>query len=398
MAARSRSITAAGALLVAAALGGGAALVGAWALGGFHGSSTTIREFSGGNSLPAADFRASRRLSIHDIWRRSFPGVVQIATTSETTAVDPLFGFTQRQKQQGLGSGFVYDKAGHIVTNYHVVKGARSIEVSFSNDDSMKARVIGTDPSTDVAVLKVDASSRALTPLVLGDSDSTQVGDSVVAIGNPFGLDRTVTAGIVSALGRPLQSEGGFTIDNVIQTDAAINSGNSGGPLINAEGKVIGVNTAIETGDTGSRGNIGIGFTVPINTVKDAADELIRHGKVEHAYVGVAATTITPTLGRLFRLPVSKGLLVQDVYAGGPAAKAGIRPGTTTVVVSGVSYKLGGDVLTRADGVGLTTAVQLVDLIGAKKPGDILKLELYRGSKKLSVKVKLGRRSTPATG
>ena len=241
-------------------------------------------------------------------------------------------------------------------------------------------------------MLKVRASSRALTPLPLGDSNTVKVGDSVVAIGNPFGLDRTVTAGIVSALGRPLESQAGYTIDGVIQTDAAINSGNSGGPLINAEGKVIGVNTAIETGSSGDRGNIGIGFTVPINTVKDAADELISHGRVDHAFIGIDAVAVTPALAGFFRLPVRKGLLVQDVRAGSGAERAGIHPGSQSAVIAGVTYLLGGDLLIRADGVALLTDSQLGDIVNAKKPGDVVTLQLYRGARKLTVRVTLGRR------
>jgi S1-C subfamily serine protease len=383
---------AAASLFTAAVVGGAAALAGAWALGGFGGHTTTVREVTAGSAAPAADFRSAKRLSINAIFRRSESGVVQISTTSITKTTDPFFGFTQNQEERGLGSGFVYDKAGHIVTNYHVIRGARTIQVSFSNNDSMTAKRVGVDPATDVAVLKVNASSRALTPLQLGNSDALRVGDAVVAIGNPFGLDRTVTAGIVSALDRPLQAENGLPIDGgVIQTDAAINAGNSGGPLINAEGKVIGINTAIETGDTGARGNIGIGFAVPIKTVENSADALIRHGRVDHAYLGILATAITPPLARYFRLPARTGLLVQRVIAGTGAANAGIHGGQTSAVIAGQSYLLGGDVITKADGVALLSVEQLRDLVAAKKPGDVIKLQVYRNKKKLEVSVKLGR-------
>jgi S1-C subfamily serine protease len=388
-----RPITAAAAVATASVLGGAAALAGAWALGGFdRHTTTTIREVSGPVSAPAASFQADKRLSINDIYRQSASGVVQISTTSETTTIDPFFGFSQIQREHGLGSGFVYDKAGHIVTNDHVVHGAKRIRVSFSNNDSMTATLVGADSTTDLAVLKVKASSRALTPLPLGDSDSVSVGDAVVAIGNPFGLDRTVTAGIVSAVGRPLTSEAGSRIEGAIQTDAAINSGNSGGPLINAEGRVIGVNTAIETGSSGATGNIGIGFAVPVNTVKDAADELIAQGRVEHAFLGVGAVAITPTLERLFRLPVGRGLLVQAVTPGSAAARAGIRGGSRSqsAVIAGVSYLLGGDVITTADGARLRNPSDLADLINAKKPGDSLRLTVYRKNKRLAVNVTLG--------
>ena len=254
VAGRSRILAGAAGLLAAAVLGAGLALGGA-ALFGDLGKTTTIREIQAAAS-PAAATTASGNAgpSINDIYRRAAPGVVQVtSTTIVNVPADPFFGnplFPQQQRQQSLGSGFVVDKAGHIVTNFHVVDGAKQVRVSFSNGASMKATVVGTDPSSDLAVLKIDASSRALTPLALGDSDQTRVGDPVVAIGNPFGLDRTVTSGIVSAIQRAITAPNGYTIDHVIQTDAAINHGNSGGPLLNGRGEVIGVNSQIETGDT----------------------------------------------------------------------------------------------------------------------------------------------------
>ena len=198
------------------------------------------------------------------------------------------------------------DKEGHIVTNFHVIDGATSIEVRFSNDDTLKATLVGSDPSTDVALLKVDASARALTPLALADSDRLEVGDAVVAIGNPFGLERTVTTGIVSALQRAVKAPNGYSIDHVIQTDAPINHGNSGGPLLNTRGDVIGINSQIETGGAGD-GNVGIGFAVPSNTVKSVVGQLLASGKVEHAYLGVSAVEITPDIANSFRLPVAQG-------------------------------------------------------------------------------------------
>src|SRR5919205_1619136 len=262
-------------LVGAAVLGGALVLGGVGVFGdGLGGHTPTVRElFSSGPSSAPASFQTRRPLSINEIYRRAAPGVVQVTSTSvvKLDNTDPfgfqIPGFPQQETQRALGSGFVIDKAGHIVTNYHVIAGARSVEVSFSNHDSMKARVVGKDPGTDLALLKVDARSRALTPLALGDSDTVRVGDSVVAIGNPFGLDRSVTAGIVSALQREIQAPNSYAIDHVIQTDAAINHGNSGGPLLNADGRVIGVNAQIETGSNGG-GNVGIGFAIPINTVR----------------------------------------------------------------------------------------------------------------------------------
>jgi S1-C subfamily serine protease len=320
---------------------------------------------------------------------------VQITTTTvRRVDTDPFFnalGFPQQRRKKALGSGFVIDKAGHIVTNYHVVDGAQTVEVSFSNRDSVKARVVGTDPSTDLAVLEVNVDAGALSPLELGDSDVLRVGDSVVAIGNPFGLERSVTAGIVSALHRPLTAPNDFTIDDVIQTDAAINSGNSGGPLIDARGDVVGVNSAIATGNTGARGNIGIGFAVPINTVRDVASQLIEHGKVEHAFLGIGVQAVDTEVSRLFELPVKRGLMVVRVYDSSAADEAGLRAGTDEVVVSGESYLLGGDILVAIGGRQVASGEDLRDVISARKPGDKLTIEAYRGTEKRSFEVTLGR-------
>jgi S1-C subfamily serine protease len=285
----------------------------------------------------------------------------------------------------------VIDTAGHIVTNYHVVEGADKIEVSFSNKDSVQARLLGKDASTDVAVLKVNVDARALRPLELGNSDRVRVGDSVVAIGNPLGLERSVTSGIVSALHRPLTAPNDFTIDDVIQTDAAINSGNSGGPLISANGSVIGVNTAIATGNTGARGNIGIGFAVPMNTVQSVVSQLIDKGKVEHAFIGILAQQVDPEISQLFNLPAERGLLVVRVYDGSGAAKAGLRAGTREVVVAGQSYRLGGDFIVEIDGKPVSESQDLRRAIMGKQVGDKITLEAYRGDDKRSFEVTLGR-------
>src|ERR687887_2640766 len=226
-------------LLAAALLGGGVALGGAAALGKLGETTTVIREEAAPSSSEPAAFQAARPQSINAIYRASAPGVVHIETTSRVQQpADPFFGnpFGSTETQRALGSGFVIDKAGHIVTNYHVVRGANAIRVSFSNKERIKARLVGVDPSTDVAVLKVNVKSRALRPLPLGDSDSVRVGDQVIAIGNPFGLDRSVTTGIVSAVQRRIEAPNAFSISHVIQTDAALNHGNSGGPLLNAQG------------------------------------------------------------------------------------------------------------------------------------------------------------------
>src|ERR671934_33916 len=273
-----------------------------------------------------------------------------------------------------------------------VIGAAKSVEVSFSNHDSMKARVVGKDPGTDIALLKVDARSRALTPLTLGDSDTVRVGDSVVAIGNPFGLDRSVTAGIVSALQREIQAPNSYAIDHVIQTDAAINHGNSGGPLINANGRVVGVNAQIETGSPGEAGgNVGIGFAIPINTVRTVVAQLLKNGSVEHASLGITGVAITPQIANIFHFPVSHGVLVATVKAGSGAAKAHLRSANTQAVVAGETWPIGGDLIVKADGQTIGSLERLRDVIGAKKPGDSLQLQIYRGTKKMTLDATLGR-------
>ena len=366
------------ALAAAALLGGGVALGGAYALGGFEGSTTTVFEQASdtGTAVPAV---ATTGLTVNQIYERSGPGVVQITSTTGNG--------------QALGSGFVIDKSGHIVTNYHVIEGASAIEVRFSNDDTLKATLVGSDPSTDIALLRVEASSRALTPLALGDSDRASVGDSVVAIGNPFGLERTVTSGIVSALQRAVTAPNGFAIDHVIQTDAPINHGNSGGPLLNTRGEVIGVNSQIETGGSGD-GNVGIGFAVPSNTVKSVIAQLLQSGKVEHAYLGVAARELDSELATTFRLPVDAGLLVETVTPGSGAARAGIRQGDQQVVIAGQSYRVGGDVIVAADGTRVSSIEDLRGVIAAHKPGAAIDLQIYRDGKQKTVTVTLGRQPT----
>ena len=384
----------------AAALAGGAVALGGAALLGQLGTTSTVREYEEGPpaTVPAQFQGQSKALSINEIYRRSAPGVVQVTTTAVVD--DPFTNpFGPPGTQHGLGSGFVLDKAGHIVTNFHVVDGASSVEVSFSNNESMPAEIVGVDASTDLAVLKVQARSRALTPLPLGRSDDVRVGDAVVAIGNPFGLNRTVTAGIVSALQRQITAPNSYSIDHVIQTDAPINQGNSGGPLLNALGEVIGVNAQIVPGGSGVQGgNVGIGFAIPIDTVRNVVAQLISSGRVEHPFIGITARAIQPALARLFRLPVTRGLLVESVQPGSGAAKAGLKAGETRVTVAGEGYVLGGDIIVRAEGVAVRTLSRLRSLVSAKKPGDKLSLTLYRGSKRLTVEVTLGRQPSLPSG
>ena len=382
------------ALLAAAALlGGGAALGGAAAIGAFDGSSTTTIVRQAGPAPAAVPTAAGTALSINEIYQRSGPGVVQITSTIGSST-SPTGQF--QQSSQALGSGFVLDKEGHIVTNYHVIDGATSIEVRFSNDDTLKATLVGSDPSTDVALLDVNAGARALTPLVLADSDGVEVGDSVVAIGNPFGLERTVTAGIVSALQRAVKAPNGYSIDHVIQTDAPINHGNSGGPLLNTRGEVIGINSQIETGGAGD-GNVGIGFAVPSNTVKSVIGQLLASGKVEHAYLGVSAVEVTSDVAKSFRLPITRGLVIQTVSPGSGAAQAGLKPGSEQVVIAGESFRMGGDVIVAADGKAISTIDALRDVIAEHQPGERIQLKIYRGDAARTVTVTLGKQPTSAS-
>ena len=378
------------ALLATAALGAAVAVGAVALLGGFDDSGGVTQTVTESRSASPAPPSGSA-MSVNEIYEAAAPGVVQVNATSGPANVDPFFG-----QSSALGSGFIVDKAGHIVTNYHVISGGEQVRVSFSNQDTVVAEVVGTDPSTDLAVLKVDTDANALTPLPLGDSEQVRVGDPVVAIGNPFGLSRTATAGIVSALQRYIQAPNRFTIDHVIQTDAPINRGNSGGPLLNMRGEVIGVNTQIETGGTGVAGTVGIGFAVPSNTVKDVVAQILTTGRVERAYLGITGQAITPTLVEAYNLPVEEGVLVQSVAAGSGAAKAGLQGGETEVVVAGETYVLGGDVIVAFDGRKISSIGELRDAIAQHKPGDEVKLGIYREGKKTSVTVTLGRQpSTP---
>jgi S1-C subfamily serine protease len=380
--------------LAATALGGGLVALGGVALTGDLGGGTTTVVSSSPAPAEAAPAAADGRLSVAEIYERAAPGVVQITSTARAPSGDGLRVTPVMPgvpPEQALGSGFVLDKAGHIVTNFHVIDGAEQIEVSFSNQDTLKARLVGTDPSTDLAVLRVESSSRGLTPLQLGNSDVVRVGDEVVAIGNPFGLDRTATAGIVSAVQeRTITAPNGYPIEHVIQTDAPINTGNSGGPLLNDRAQVIGVNSQISTGvDVGGGG--GIGFAVPSNTVKNVIAQLIAKGRVDRAFLGISGTTVTPELARSFRLPVDTGVLVERVGAATPASKAGLRGGTANTVVAGESYSLGGDVIIALSGERIASLQQLRDALAKRKPGERITLRVYRGQTARTLVAKLGR-------
>jgi S1-C subfamily serine protease len=333
---------------------------------------------------------------VNEIYRRDGRGVAFIeATEPPEEAPSPFNPFGEEGPRGGgvaTGSGFLIDTEGHIVTNNHVVEGASKVTVKLGSEDtSHTAEVVGTDPATDVALLKVEEPPEKLHPLALGSSSQVQVGDPVVAIGNPFGLDRTVTAGIVSALQRQIQAPNGFSISHVIQTDAAINPGNSGGPLIDSSGRVIGINSQIQTG--GGNGNVGIGFAVPIDTAREVVQQIERHGKVEHAYIGITGGSLTPALAKALKLPVDEGVLVNEVVKDSPADKAGIEGGDTEATIEGVQIRLGGDIITEVDGKPISSMEEVIDAVNGARPGDEMELTLLRGDNETKhVTVTLGTR------
>jgi S1-C subfamily serine protease len=402
---RFRSVARRTAPLVAAGSIGAAVAVGIAFAAGLGGDGTTVvREVavpaSADRGEPSSFADEEGSLTVAEIYRRTAPGVVRVTPVASITSADPFDPFApprEGERPLGTGSGFVIDTQGHILTNYHVVEGAEEVHVTFSGREPVVAKVVGVDPSTDIALLKVDLPARALTPLPLGSSEDVEVGDDVVAIGNPFGLDRTITKGIVSALQREITAPNGFEIDEVIQTDAAINHGNSGGPLLDARGDVIGVNSQIETGNV-AQGNVGVGFAVPIDTVREVASQLLETGKVERAYLGISMQTISEELSGSFRLPSDEGVLIARVEPGSPADEAGLRGGDNQVIVNGETYVLGGDVVTGVDGQPVTALEQLRDEILSHKPGDTIELEVNRDGTPLTITVELGRQPTTPTG
>jgi len=383
--------------LASAVLGGGVA-AGAVALldvGQQTKTTTVVQQAALSSPRNASDSPAG--LTPRDIYKRDAPGVVFIkADVVQKSQGSSPFGFGLPQDKQGsaTGSGFVIDDAGTILTNAHVIEGAVKVTVQLASKKTVDAKVIGKDTSSDLALLKVDPDGLNLEPLSLGSSKGVQVGDPVIAIGNPFGLDRTLTTGVVSALQRQIQAPNGFAIDNVIQTDAAINPGNSGGPLIDATGRVIGINSQIETGGSGG-GNVGIGFAVPIDTAKQILPQLQKSGKVERAFLGITSLTIDGSLSSL-NLPAKSGALVQSVQRNSPA-DGKIKAGDTSAQIDGNDLVLGGDVIQSVDGKPVKTADDLSMLIGAKKPGDSVKIGLLRGKDAKTVDLKLASRPASAS-
>jgi S1-C subfamily serine protease len=355
---RSRTPLAVAGLVAALALGIG---LGAAAFAVIDdGTTTIVRQVTVEGSEPVS----SDGLSTSALYDRTSRAVVEIAA-----------GGGGGGGPQAQGSGFVYDEHGHIVTNQHVVAGASSVEVSFWNGAAFDARVIGTDPSTDLAVLKVDAPRRLLEPLRLADSGAVEVGDPVFALGSPFGLEGTLTSGIVSAMHREMTAPNNFTIVNTIQTDAAINHGNSGGPLVDRRGRVIGVNAQIESESGGSD---GVGFAIPSNTVRAIARQLIASGEVRHAYLGVKMTQ------------VPDGVAITDVLPSTPADEAGLQPATGTSLVDGQEVPTGGDVVVEFGGEQVTSPAELQTAVDALQPGDRVAMTVLRGGSRRTIEVTLG--------
>ena len=376
----------AGAALIGAGVGAGTYA----AVGG--GSKTTTKIVSQPTAASSSSSSSSSstltsqqsQLSAGEIYERDSRSVVEITVTQNSNG--GFFG-QPSGTSEAQGSGFVYDTQGDIVTDQHVVAGASSVSVKFPNGATYKATVVGTDASSDLAVIKVNAPSSLLHPLALGDSSSVAVGDGVVAIGSPFGLANTVTSGIVSALHRDITAPNNFTITNTIQTDAAINHGNSGGVLLNMAGDVIGVTAQI---DSESGGNDGVGFAIPSNTVRSVVSQLIGGGSVQRAYLGVHIQTIPSDAASQLKVPA--GAEVTSVVSGSPAAKAGLKAGQGSKIVNGQQYATGGDVVTRVDGREVTSADELQTLVADKKPGTKVTLTIVRSGSTKSITVTLGTR------
>ncbi|MGB2677345.1 MAG: trypsin-like peptidase domain-containing protein [Candidatus Acidiferrum sp.] len=316
------------------------------------------------------------------IYRQASPAVANILTkaTEYDFFMDPV-------PVEGAGSGFVIDPRGFILTNYHVVAGAQTIEVILGDQSRYPAKFIGADQRNDVALVKIDPKGKQLKALPLGDSSTLQVGQKVLAIGDPFGFQSTLTTGVVSALGRTVQTSETTFIDAAIQTDASINRGNSGGPLINTHGDVIGINSAIYTP---SGTTAGIGFAIPINTAKLIANDLMSEGRVRRAYLGVQTVPVGGWLAEALDLPVQDGLLVEQTTKGGPAAAAGIRGGDRVAEAGMRRIVIGGDVIVALDGQKVANQFDMNVLLNRKRPGDTVTLTVYRGAKKVDVPVKLG--------
>ncbi len=377
-----RVVTVSAALVAAAAVGAGGGAATYAALGSDDSTPAAVRQMTVETPQPAASTTES--LSASEIYEQTYKGVVEITST----AASQSDGLGQGEQQaQGQGSGFVFNSEGYIVTNDHVVEGAEGASVRFWDGSTYDATIVGADPSTDLAVIKVDAPADLLVPLTVGDSTQLTVGEGVVALGSPFGLEGTITSGIVSALNRQMTSPNNFTINNSIQTDAAINHGNSGGPLLNGAGEVVGVNTQIKSESGGSD---GIGFAIPASTVSSIVPQIISSGSVEHAYLGVGVASVSQSIAE--ELGVPAGAMVTEVREGTPAAQAGLTAAAGSTMVDGQSFPTGGDVITAVDGNAVASGADLQNAIDAKRPGDSVSITYTRNGESTTVQVSLGTR------
>jgi S1-C subfamily serine protease len=367
---------------VSALIGAGVVVAVIAAAGGLGENTKTL--VTTVESVAPTPSNASERttgMSPHEAYVRDAPGVAFVTSTvvqkSESSPFN-LFGEQTQRQGTATGSGIVIDANGTILTNYHVVENAVKVTVSFEKGKSVEAKVVGKDPSDDLAILRIPTDGLTLHPLKLGDSSAVQVGDPVYAIGNPFDLERTLTTGVISALQREITAPNGFTINHVLQTDAPINPGNSGGPLLNINGEVIGINSQIETGGNGG-GSVGIGFSIPINTAKSQIATLEKGGTVRGAYLGLTSRTVDGSLSAL-NLPVKSGALVESVQPGTAAQKAGIRGGKVATTTEEGQVAVGGDIIVAIDGKAVNSSQDLAEDIEAKKPGDTISIGLWRAT------------------
>jgi putative serine protease PepD len=318
------------------------------------------------------------------VYEKVADGVVNV--TSTAMQMDFFFNAFPTQ---GSGSGSIIDTKGHILTNHHVVANAQKLEVTLADGSKWPAKLVGSDPDNDLAVIKIEAPKEKLKVIPMGDSKNLKIGQKVLAIGNPFGLQRTLTTGIVSSLGRTIRSEVGTLIEDVIQTDAAINPGNSGGPLLNSEGEIVGINSAIIS-PTG--GSVGIGFAIPVNTAKRVAPELISKGYVTYPYIGATIQSLIPEMAKFLKLKIERGAMISEVVKGGPADKAGLKGGNQRVQVGNMIVLAGGDIVVKADQREVKTNDELIHYIREKKPGDTVLLKVFRKDSFIDMKVTLGER------
>jgi S1-C subfamily serine protease len=318
------------------------------------------------------------------IYEKVADGVVNVTST----AVQMDF-FFNAFPTQGSGSGSIIDAKGHILTNHHVVANAQKLEVTLGDGSKWPAKLVGSDPESDLAVIQLDAPKEKLKTIPMGNSKNLKIGQKVLAIGNPFGLQRTLTTGIVSSVGRTIRSDAGTLIEDVIQTDAAINPGNSGGPLLNSDGEIIGINSAILSP---SGGNVGIGFAVPVNTAKRVIPELLSKGYVTYPWIGATIQSLIPEIAKYLKLKIERGAMIAEVVKGGPADKAGLKGGNQKIQVGNVVAIVGGDVVVKVDQYEVKTNDEFIHYIREKKPGDTILFKVYRNGNFFDVKVTLGER------